>query len=136
MCSLSDIRRAFDNISDRDGCIGPFQLRELLQYLRGPAPIEEAEVEEVNGIVAMTSIIVTLRLHLCFLFQCLMTLGSTSDESVQYPRIAPIVFERWYKLFYNIYDDDEEQGEKQGQGGGIVHTSSAATTTNGAAEHI
>lgn len=53
VCSLSDIRRAFDNIADRDGCIGPFQLRKILQYLRGPAPIEEAEVEEVSTLFSL-----------------------------------------------------------------------------------
>ena len=60
----------------------PNKLRSLLQQLRGPAPIEEAEVEE-----------------------CLMTLSTSADESETQPRIKPIVFEKWYKVFYNIYDD-------------------------------
>jgi hypothetical protein len=64
------------------GCIGPHLIRKLLQALRGPSPIEEAEVEE-----------------------CVMTLG-TGSEYEEVPRISPITFERWYKKFYNIFDED------------------------------
>ena len=92
VCSFSEIRKAFDIIAERDGNIGPNKLRKLLQFLRGPAPIEEAEVEE-----------------------CVMTLGDSSDETKELPRIRPIVFEKWYKFFYNIYDEDEDEDEDEGQ---------------------
>ena len=87
VCSFNDIRKEFDIQADRDGNIGPNKIRPLLQALRGPAPIEESEVEE-----------------------CMMALGSTSDERKEVPRIVPIVFERWYKFFYSIFDEDEALG--------------------------
>ena len=83
VCSFNEIRRQFDILAERDGCIGPHLLRRLLQALRGPSPIEEAEVEE-----------------------CLVTLA-TGDERHEVPRIKPITFERWYRKFYNVFDEDE-----------------------------
>jgi hypothetical protein len=51
--------------------------------------------------------ILFIRLYYVFT-KCVMTLGSTTDETAEYPRIAPITFERWYKVFYNVYDDEDD----------------------------
>jgi hypothetical protein len=74
----SPIRAAFDNMAADDKCIGPNQVRALLKVLRSPYPVESADVDD-----------------------CLSLLAEGKAEDEEYPRIAPVPFEKWYRKYYD-----------------------------------
>jgi hypothetical protein len=84
VCRWSTVRNAFDNVAGgEDGCIGPNLLRDLLQTLRAPAPLARDELLE-----ALTSL-------------------ADGEEKSMTPRITPVQFEDWYRIFFDELEDDE-----------------------------
>ena len=65
------------------------QVRVLLQMLRAPAPVDNADVEE-----------------------CLMTLAE-GIEHAELPRLNPVRFEMWYREFYQEIGDERTRLLKQ-----------------------
>ena len=92
ICSWSTIRNEFDKQCGLDGCVGPNKIRDVLQALRGPAPIDSAEVEE-----------------------CLIVLTDGDSEEREEPRVSALVFERWYKEFYAVSPLEVETGYADGR---------------------
>ena len=91
-CSWSIVRNEFDKAAGLDGCIGPDTIRPVLQALRGPAPIDSAEVEE-----------------------CLIVLTDGDSELRTEPRVSPSVFEKWYKGFYAVNPLELQTGYSDGR---------------------
>lgn len=90
VCSWSPIRAVFDKIANpTDQSIMPNQVRPLLQLLRAPAPVDNADVEEA-----------------------LMTLAEGVEDATS-PKILPVPFELWYREFYQEVGDDRAQLLKQ-----------------------
>ena len=90
VCSWSTIRAIFDSIANpEDNCVAPNQVRVLLQSLRAPAPVDNADVEE-----------------------CLMTLAE-GIEQADFPRLNPVKFEMWYREFYQEIGDERTRLLKQ-----------------------
>lgn len=85
VCSWSRIRDAFDGFAGLDQNIGPNQIRPLLQQLRSPTPVAREEIEECCAILA------------------------DGDDTTETPRIKPVVFEKWYRLFYSEFEDDDDR---------------------------
>lgn len=81
ICSFSRVREQFDKIVGDDGCIGPRQLRKLIQGLRHPVPVDREDIEEAVS-----------------------SLGDGNGDS-DYPRIKPVPFENWYRRFFDEYED-------------------------------
>lgn len=85
-CSYSNVRAIFDKFADIvSQCIVPNQVRKVLQDLRSPAPVDNADVEE-----------------------CLMTLAEGVEEADR-PHIKPVEFEIWYREFYQEGGDERSQ---------------------------
>ena len=88
MCRWSHIRHAFDFVANvEDGCIGPNLLRNLLQTLRAPVPLARDEL--IEGLTALAN----------------------GDEHSNEPRIQPVDFEDWYRIFFDELEEvapDEE----------------------------
>ena len=70
-----------------DKCIGPNKVRDLLKVLKIPYPVEGADVED-----------------------CLLTLAEGREDE-NYPRIAPVPFESWYRKYYDegVDEDNTDQ---------------------------
>ena len=85
VCSYSRVRAEFDKfvgLEIIDVCIGPNQIRKLLQNLRNPIPITRDEIDD-----------------------CLVTLADGIENTAQ-PRIHPVKFEKWYREYFNEYEED------------------------------
>jgi hypothetical protein len=83
VCRWSTIRHAFDAAASvEDGCIGPDLLRDLLQTLRAPAPLARDE-----------------------LLEALTALGD-GEEKTSTPRIPAVVFETWYREYFDELEDE------------------------------
>lgn len=78
LCRFTVARAAFDKICGEDQCIGPCQLRALLQSLRAPLLVEGADMEV-----------------------CLLALAEGASEDSELPRIKPLAFEKWYEAYYD-----------------------------------
>lgn len=61
-----------------DKCIGPNQVRQLLKVLRSPFPVESADIDD-----------------------CLSVIADGVGEDEEAPRIKPVVFEKWYRKYYD-----------------------------------
>lgn len=83
VCYWSVIRSKFDLIADEDGYIAPKQVRKLLVSLRAPAPVELEDVDE-----------------------CLVELAEGAPPDAEEPRIAAVPFEKWYRIYYDEFEDD------------------------------
>lgn len=83
-CSWTPIREEYDKfaIEEEDECIGPNKVRRLLEVLRAPAPVDQADVED-----------------------CLTELA-LGDEDTDKPRILPVPFEKWYRNHYQEFEDE------------------------------
>ena len=90
-CSWSTIRMEFDKLAALDGCIGPNNIRDCLQALRGPAPVDSQEVEE-----------------------CLIILCDNDNEDREEPRVTSKQFEMWYREFYQVSPLELETGHPDG----------------------
>lgn len=82
----TNIRAQFDKIAETeydirsyDGYIGPKRIRLVLNAVRHPLPVDDAEMED-----------------------CLMSLAG-GEEDAEEPRIHPIPFEQWYRKYYSEY---------------------------------
>ena len=94
VCRWSPIRAAFDFVANvSDGCIGPNQARDLLQQLRAPAPLARDE-----------------------LIECLTSLAE-GEENCSEPRIKPVPFEEWYRMFFDEMEDAPVEVDIEEQGG-------------------
>ena len=71
-------------MAGEDGCIMPLNLPPLLKLLRAPAPVDIEDVEESLVELAM---------------------GAAADA--EEPRIEPVVFEKWYRRYYDEFEDAE-----------------------------
>jgi alpha-tubulin suppressor-like RCC1 family protein len=91
-CSWSSIRNEIDKNASHDGTIGPNNVRDILQVLRGPAPIDSAELDE-----------------------CMMAIADGATEEDTEPRMNALVFERWYRTFYQISSLEIEIGSPSGK---------------------
>lgn len=83
VCYWTVIRSKFDLIADEDGYIAPKQVRKLLVSLRAPAPVELEDVDE-----------------------CLVELAEGAPPDAEEPRIAAVPFEKWYRIYYDEFEDD------------------------------
>jgi hypothetical protein len=84
MCYWSIIRSKFDMLAGEDGCIMPLNLAFLLKTLRAPAPVDIEDVEE-----------------------SLVELAMGAQDDAEEPRIEPVVFEKWYRRYYDEFEDAE-----------------------------
>jgi hypothetical protein len=91
-CSWSTVRNEFDKKAEIDGCIGPDKIRDVLQALRGPAPVDTSEVEE-----------------------CLLVLTDGDSEDRTEPRVTAFRFEKWYKDYYQLNPLEIETGYADGR---------------------
>ena len=85
VCYWSFIRNKFDLATGDDGMIGPNQVQLLLEKLRDPAPVEVEDVEE-----------------------CLVALAGHTDYEMTTPRIGAMAFEKWYRIYFDEYEEDEK----------------------------
>jgi len=83
VCYWSVIRSKFDLTADEDGCIVPNQISKLLRNLRAPAPIEVEDIEEA-----------------------LISLFDGASGDADSPKVKAVPFEKWYRVYYDEYDDD------------------------------
>ena len=84
MCYWSVIRSKFDMLAGEDGCIMPKNLPYLLKILRAPAPVDVEDVEE-----------------------SLVELAMGAADDAEEPRIEAVVFEKWYRRYYDEFEDAE-----------------------------
>lgn len=64
-------------VVDKDRCLAPRQLRTLLKTLRAPFQVESSDVEA--GLNALAE----------------------GQEDADVPRIRPVPFETWYRVYYD-----------------------------------
>jgi len=83
-CYWSPIRNKFDQATEEDGFIGPNLVMPLLVRLRDPTPVEVEDEEE-----------------------CLVSLCGHTDNEATTPRIAALDFEKWYRRYYDEYEEDQ-----------------------------
>lgn len=77
-CRYTVARAAFDKVCGEDRCVGPRQLRALLQSLRAPLLVEGADMEV-----------------------CLLALAQGAAEDEDRPRIRPRAFEEWFEQHFD-----------------------------------
>eukprot|EP00605_Chrysophyceae_sp_TOSAG23-4_P001487 GSChrysophyteH1.ASY1.ANO1.1624.1 assembled CDS len=71
-------------MAGEDGRIMPCNLPHLLKVLRAPAPVDIEDVEE-----------------------SLVELAMGAAQDAEEPRIEPVVFEKWYRRYYDEFEDAE-----------------------------
>lgn len=81
-CAFSLVRSQFDKVADEDKCIAPRQVRIVLKALRAPYPVDGMDVED-----------------------CLNNLAEGREDE-DFPRIKPVLFENWYRKYFDERDDD------------------------------
>ena len=84
VCRFSKVREAFDSFAGDDLCVGPNQVEKLLGKLRFPAPCSREDIEE-----------------------CVNYLADGRTDSSE-PRMMAVPFEKWYRGYYNEYEEDDE----------------------------